>query len=83
MKIIIEDTEFDKKEITQLYPAAMIPTGEDNELTQISLEWYDTQEKSDIKAVKFGIFVYLKDKSIQPFFYDSREELNEALLKLY
>jgi hypothetical protein len=82
VKIVIEGVEFNKSDITQLYPAAMIPTGEGDELTPISLEWYESQDKSDIKAIKFGIFVHLRDKSVHPFFYETRESLEDALSKL-
>lgn len=82
MTIEIEEQTFEMENITQLYPAAMIPTGESNELTQISLEWYDTQKKSDIVAEKFGIFIHLKDKSVHPFYYENRQKLENAIEKL-
>jgi hypothetical protein len=76
-----EGEEFEKDDITQLYPAAMIPTGHGKELTQISLEWYDTERK-DIVAVKYAIFVHLRDKSILPFYYENREKLEDGIKKL-
>ncbi len=82
MIIEIEGQEFEMENITQLYPAAMIPTGESNELTQISLEWYDTQEKSSIVAEKYGIFIHLADKSVHPFYYENRQKLENAIEKL-
>lgn len=78
MIIEFEGQKFDMSEVKQLYPAAMIPTGSGNELTQISLEWYDT-ESGDIKAKKYGIFIHLADKSVHPFYYESREKLENAL----
>ncbi len=76
-----EGQEFDSENIRQLYPAAMIPTGTGSELTQISLEWYDT-ESGDIEAKKYGIFIHLADKSVHPFYYENREKLEDAIEKL-
>lgn len=79
MIIEFEGQKFDMSEVKQLYPAAMIPTGAgNNELTQISLEWYDT-ESGSIEAKKYGIFIHLADKSIHPFYYENREKLEDAI----
>lgn len=77
-----ENQKFDTDEIRQLYPAAMIPTGYKDELTQISLEWYDTEAGGKVEAVKYGIFIHLSDKSVNSFFYKNRQELEKALEKL-
>ena len=81
MIIEFEDQKFEKEAIRQLYPAAMIPTGHGDELTQISLEWYDTED-SGIEAKKWAIFVHLSDKSVLPFYYQTREKLENAIEKL-
>jgi hypothetical protein len=77
-----EGQKFDTDKIKQLYPAAMIPTGYKDELTQISLEWYDTEAGGKVEAVKYAIFIHLLDKSVNSFFYKDREELQKALEKL-
>jgi len=77
-----ENQKFDTDDIKQLYPAAMIPTGYKDELTQISLEWYDTEAGGKVEAVKYGIFFHLSDKSVTSFFYRDRQELEIALEKL-
>jgi hypothetical protein len=59
----------------------MIPTGTGAELTQISLEWYDS-ESGDIEAKKYAIFIHLADKSVHNFFYEDREKLENAIEKL-
>lgn len=82
MQIIIEDRTFNTADIRQLYPAAMIPSGYGDELTQISLEWYDTKEQDKIVAHKYGIFIHLNDKSVHPFYYENRELLEIAIDKL-
>jgi hypothetical protein len=76
-----EGQKFDTDKIKQLYPAAMIPTGYKDELTQISLEWYDTED-SGIEAKKWAIFIHLADKSVLPFYYQTREKLENAIEKL-
>ncbi len=81
MIIEFEGEKLETDNFTQLYPAAMIPTGMGDELTQISLEWYDTESK-DIKAVKFAIFIHLKDKSVVPFYYENRAKLEDAIKSL-
>jgi hypothetical protein len=79
--IEFEGEKFEKDDIRQLYPAAMIPTGVADELTQISLEWYDTED-SGIEAKKWAIFIHLADKSVLPFYYQTREKLENAIEKL-
>ena len=81
MIIEFEGQKFEMSEVKQLYPAAMIPTGNGAELTQISLEWYDS-ESGDIEAKKYGIFIHLEDKSVHPFYYENREKLELAIEKL-
>ena len=78
MIVEFENQKFEKEEIRQLYPAAMIPTGHGDELTQISLEWYDTED-SGIKAKKWAIFIHMSDKSVLPFYYPTREKLENAI----
>jgi hypothetical protein len=81
--IKIEDHEFKKSDIQRLYPAAMIKTGYDDELTPISLEWIESQkDNSDVIVVKYAIFIHSFNGSITPFFYKDREELDLALDKL-
>ncbi|MCH9813080.1 MAG: phosphomannomutase [Epsilonproteobacteria bacterium] len=79
MKITIEDATFDTDDIRQLYPAAIIPSGYGDELTQISLEWYDTKDNDEIIAKKYGIFIHLSDKSVHPFYYENRDALEDAM----
>jgi hypothetical protein len=83
MIIAIKNQTFDTDDITQLYPAAMIKTGYHDEVTQISLEWIDMQEgNSDVVIVNYAIFIHKKDGSINSFFYESREALQEAMQAL-
>ncbi len=80
MILTIEGEEFDTDDITQLYPAAMIKTGYNDEVTQISLEWIDMQEgNSDIVIVNYAIFIHKRNRAVTSFPYPDREALQEAM----
>ncbi|NEW61254.1 phosphomannomutase, partial [Sulfurovum sp. bin170] len=42
-KLTIEDKSFNLKDIKQLYPAALVKTGDGEETTEMSLEWIDSE----------------------------------------
>jgi len=80
MIFTIEGESFDTDNITQLYPAAMIKTGYNQEVTQISLEWVDMQEGNvDVEVVNYAIFIHKKDRSVASFPYHDRTALQEAM----
>jgi len=80
MIIILEGEKFDTDDITQLYPAAMIKTGYNDEVTQISLEWVDMQEgNADVSVVNYALFLHKRDRSVVSFPYQSRDALQEAM----
>ncbi len=80
MILTIEGEEFDTDDITQLYPAAMIKTGYNDEVTQISLEWIDMQEgNSDVVIVNYAIFIHKRNRAVTSFSYPDREALQEAM----
>jgi len=58
MIITIEDKQFDTKEITQLYPAAVVKTGQGDETTQVSLEWIEVEAKGKVELVGYGLFYW-------------------------
>ena len=76
MIITIEDKEFDTKDITQLYPAAVVKTGFENETTKVSLEWLDIESKGKVEIVGFGIFVHIGEEEKHEFIYPTREEMD-------
>jgi len=78
MIIKIEDKEFDSKKITQLYPAAIVKTGYEEETTQVSLEWLDLEAKGKVEVVGFGLFVYLGEEEKYSFMFDTKEEMDAA-----
>ncbi len=78
MQIKIKNQILPLDEISRIYPAAMVKTGEGDEVTQISLEWIETLKTDEVEIVNFAIFVHKKDKNILSFFYDTREELLKA-----
>ncbi len=79
MIITIEDKQFDTAKITQLYPAAVVKTGHEEETTQVSLEWLDVEAKGKVEVVGFGIFVNLGEDEKYSFIFDTKEEMDEAV----
>jgi len=82
MIITIEEKQFDTKEITQLYPAAVIKTGQGDETTQVSLEWIEVESKGKVEIVGYGLFVILKEEEKHSFIFDTKEEMDEAAGKI-
>lgn len=78
MTITIEDKTFDTKEITQLYPAAIVKTGFENETTQVSLEWLEVECQGRVEVAGFGIFVHVGEDEKHEFFFATREEMDAA-----
>ena len=76
MMIKIDEETFDPKEITQLYPAAVIKTGDGDETTQVSMQWVENEGKGKVELVGYGIFIHLGKDDIRTFMYDSREEMD-------
>ena len=79
MIITIEDKQFDTKDITQLYPAAVVKTGHEDETTQMSLEWIDLESKGKVEIVGYGVFLNLGDEEKYSFVFDTREEMDAAV----
>ena len=82
MIITIEDKQFDTKDITQLYPAAVVKTGHEDETTQMSLEWIDLESKGKVEIVGYGVFVNLGDEEKYSFVFDTREEMDAAVRRI-
>ena len=82
MIITIQDKEIDNKDIKKLYPAALVKTGNGDEVTEISLEWIDTEASSEVEVTCFGIFVITKDNQKLSFLFDTRDELEREIEKL-
>lgn len=78
MIITIEDKQFDTKDITQLYPAAVIKTGYEDETTQVSLEWIAVEAKGKVEIVGYGLFVILSEEEKHSFIFDTKEEMDAA-----
>ncbi|WP_309496772.1 phosphomannomutase [Sulfurovum sp.] len=79
MIITIEDKQFDTKYITQLYPAAVVKTGHEDETTQMSLEWIDLESKGKVEIVGYGVFLNLGEDEKYSFVFDTREEMDAAV----
>ena len=78
MIITIEDKQFDTKEITQLYPAAVVKTGHEDETTQVSLEWIEVEAKGKVEIVGYGLFIHLGEEEKHTFMFDTKEEMDAA-----
>ena len=78
MIITIEDKQFETKEITQLYPAAVVKTGQGDETTQVSLEWIEVEAKGKVELVGYGLFVHLGEEVRHTFMFDTKEEMDAA-----
>ena len=79
MIITIKDQEFDTAKITQLYPAAVVKTGYEDETTQVSLEWLDVEAKGKVELVGYGIFLHLGEEEKHTFMFDTKEEMDEEI----
>ena len=79
MIITIQNKQFDSARITQLYPAAVVKTGFEDETTQVSLEWLDVEAKGKVEVVGFGIFLHLGEEEKYTFMFDSKEEMDEEI----
>jgi hypothetical protein len=82
MIINIERDSFDSSEIAELYPAAIVKTGFEDETTQVSLEWLEIESKGKVELEGYGIFIHLKNEDRYSYRYRSREELDIAISKL-
>jgi len=78
MIITIEEKQFDTKDITQLYPAAVVKTGHEDETTQVSIEWIEVEAKGKVEIVGYGLFVNLGEEEKHSFMFDTREEMDAA-----
>ncbi len=79
MIITIKEKQFDTAKITQLYPAAVVKTGFEDETTQVSLEWLDVEAKGKVEVVGFGIFVHIGEEEKHTFMFDTKEEMDEEI----
>lgn len=77
--LTIDDKVFNLKDIKQLYPAAVIKTGYEEETTEMSLEWIEAESKGRVEIVGYGIFVVISDEEKHSFVRETRDEL-EALI---
>ena len=79
MIITIKEKQFDTAKITQLYPAAVVKTGFEDETTQVSLEWLDVEAKGKVEVVGFGIFIHIGEDEKHTFMFDTKEEMDEEI----
>ncbi len=78
MIITIEDQKFDTKEITQLYPAAIVKTGYKDETTQVSIEWLEVEGNGKVEIVGYGLFVHLGEEKCHRFIYETKAQMDRV-----
>jgi hypothetical protein len=80
--IIIEDKTIDLKNVKRLYPAVLVKTGYEDETTEMSIEWLDTEGRGKVEVTGYGIFIITNNSEKHTFFYENRELLDEAVGKI-
>jgi hypothetical protein len=78
-KLTIENKTFNLKDIKQLYPAVLVKTGYKDEVTEMSLEWIESEAKGRVEVAGYGIFILIDKEEKHSFLYKSREELDIAI----
>jgi len=81
-KLTIEDKTFTLKDIKQLYPAAVVKTGYEDETTEMSMEWIDTESKGRVEIVGYGLFVVINEEEKYSFIFKNREELDALIVEI-
>jgi hypothetical protein len=81
-KLTIKDKTFTLKDIKQLYPAAVVKTGYEDETTEMSMEWIDTESKGRVEIVGYGLFVVISDEEKHSFIFEKREELDALIVEI-
>ncbi|MBD3808044.1 MAG: phosphomannomutase [Epsilonproteobacteria bacterium] len=82
MIIDIQETKIDTRDITKLYPAAIVGTGYDNEVTHISLEWLESEGAGKVTVAGYAIVFHLTGDEKKEFYYSTRESFDEAIAML-
>jgi len=80
MTITIKDEEFNAQDIRRLYTAAII-VADNGDTKEVSLEWIDKEENADVQIVNYAIFVDMGDEDVESFYFETRQEIHEALDK--
>jgi len=81
-KLTIEDKTFNLRDIKQLYPAVLVKTGYEDETTEMSLEWIESEAKGRVEIAGYGLFVRISDEEKYSFIYKDREALDQAIAEV-
>jgi hypothetical protein len=82
MIINIQDVKIDTKDITKLYPVAIVGTGYEHDTTQISLEWLYSEGVGKVTVAGYAIVFHLANSEKKEFFYSTREDFDNAITLL-
>ena len=81
--ITIQDEEFDPKDISQLYYAAVVIKEDEEEPMNVSLSWLDKQNNDKLTVVGYGVFIHIiNEEEAYPFLYATREEMDAISTKI-
>jgi len=81
-KLTIEDKTFNLRDIKQLYPAVLVKTGYEDETTEMSLEWIESEAKGRVEIAGYGLFVRISDEEKYSFIYKDREALDQTIAEV-
>ncbi len=83
MVVEIKNQKVDLKEISRLYPAAIIEYA-DGTVTQISLEWLDESANEDVTLLYYALCLHYREEETSPllFSYQNREDLEKEISSL-
>ena len=79
MIFTIQNETLNYSNVKQLYPAGIIKTGYEDETTQMSLKWLESEGLGKVEIVNYAIFINLKNGEKKAFYYGNREELDNEL----
>ncbi len=80
--ITIENKTINMTEVKRLYPAVIVKTGFEDETTEMSIKWLDTESRGKVEVAGYGVFIIMNNTQKYTFYYETRELLDEAVAKI-
>ena len=68
--------EFFLSDIKRFYTAVVIKSGYEDETTEVSLEWFESEGRGRVELLYYGIFITTKDGKKHQFLFKTRDELD-------
>jgi hypothetical protein len=60
----------------------VVKTGYEDETTEMSMEWIDTESKGRVEIVGYGLFVVINEEEKYSFIFKNREELDALIAEI-